>query len=74
VMPDESGYDLLRWLRATLGENRTAVAIALTGLGGNWDRNDALGAGFDENCTKPCELSDLFAVIVRLCGHCGASA
>jgi CheY-like chemotaxis protein len=73
VMPDSSGYGLVRWLRASAGANRAIPAIALTGHASEHDRDEAIAAGFDEHRAKPCELKDLFAVILRLLRRRGAS-
>jgi CheY-like chemotaxis protein len=44
TMPDESGYDLVRWLRTTMGPNRDVVAVASTGRSGVSQRGVSLEA------------------------------
>jgi PAS domain S-box-containing protein len=50
-LPDISGYEVARRLRAAGGERMTL--IALTGYGQAADRRRALEAGFDAHLTKP---------------------
>jgi CheY-like chemotaxis protein len=66
MMLDETGYDLVRWLRTVQGENRELAAIALTGRVTEEDRDEALAAGFDEHCRKPCQPGELLETIERL--------
>lgn len=54
VLPGESGFDLIRRVRALKPEQGGVVrAIALSGRAG--DRDDAMTAGFDAHLTKPIE-------------------
>jgi CheY-like chemotaxis protein len=50
-LPDISGYEVARRLRAAGGGRMTL--IALTGYGQAADRRRALEAGFDAHLTKP---------------------
>ncbi|HYI88144.1 MAG TPA: response regulator, partial [Burkholderiales bacterium] len=53
AMPDMTGYELAREVRARLG---AAVRIvALTGFGLAEDRVRALDAGFDQHLVKPAD-------------------
>lgn len=57
-LPDISGYDVARSLRA-LPEIPAFTMVALTGYGQEKDRQDALAAGFDEHFTKPLDFNKL---------------
>lgn len=69
-MPDESGYDLLRQVRALPAEEggRTPAA-ALTAYARGADRTRALRAGFQLHIPKPVEPSELVAAIANLAGR-----
>lgn len=54
-LPDLSGYDVARQLRADPGLQRTML-VALTGWGTQDDRRRSDEAGFDRHLTKPAEL------------------
>jgi signal transduction histidine kinase/ActR/RegA family two-component response regulator len=67
AMPNDSGYDLLRRLRA---DARTAAApvVAITAYTRPEDRERAMAAGFDAQVTKPVrpkELVELLASLAR---------
>jgi signal transduction histidine kinase len=65
AMPEMSGYDLARELRALPLEPRP-ILVALTGYGQDRDRDAAREAGFDFHLTKPAglkELQHLFAAL-----------
>lgn len=66
-MPNESGYDLLRQVRALPAEEggRTPAA-ALTAYARGADRTRALRAGFQLHIPKPVEPSELIAAIANL--------
>lgn len=66
-MAGESGYDLIRRVRA-LGPNGGGhiPAIALTAYAATRDRRRALLAGFQTHLAKPIEPDDLVAVILSL--------
>ena len=71
-MPNESGYDLLRQVRALPPEEggRTPAA-ALTAYARGADRTRALRAGFQLHIPKPVEPSELIAAIVNLAARNG---
>jgi len=60
-LPDGSGLDLMRHLRAQF----PGRAIALTGYGMESDIKDALEAGFTTHLTKPIKLERLKDAIAR---------
>ena len=69
-MVGESGYNLIRKIRALGPENGGHVpAIALTAYAGAIDRRRALLAGFQTHLAKPVEPNDLIAVILSLTFH-----
>ncbi|GGX73461.1 response regulator [Massilia dura] len=57
-LPDMTGYELARRLRATPGGTGMTL-IATTGWGQQKDRELAIDAGFDHHLTKPIELDVL---------------
>jgi PAS domain S-box-containing protein len=63
-LPDASGYDLLRTLRAKYG--LSAVGIAMSGFGMDEDIRRSREAGFDEHLVKPVDLATLDAAIRRV--------
>lgn len=66
-MPQESGYDLIRQLRALPRERGgTTPAIAFTGYSRPEDRERALGAGYQDVVPKPVDLERLLRSIARL--------
>jgi CheY-like chemotaxis protein len=68
-MPQESGYELIRKLRA-LPRHRggNTPAIAFTGYSRAEDRERALGAGYQDVVPKPVDLHRLLESIARLSG------
>jgi DNA-binding response OmpR family regulator len=61
AMPDMSGYDLAREIRASMG---SAVRIvALSGFGLPEDRLRALEAGFDQHMVKPADAAFLKSLL-----------
>jgi PAS domain S-box-containing protein len=64
-LPDMSGYDVARQIRAHLGLPVQPVLIALTGWGQDDDRRRAVDAGFDEHLTKPADPAALSALLDR---------
>lgn len=71
-MADMDGYMLLQQVRALPPERGGQVlAIALTAYAGEWDRKQALQAGFEEHLAKPIDPEILVSVIARLCGRNG---
>lgn len=63
-LPDGSGQDLIRELRA----RRPIPAIALSGYGMEQDVAASRAAGFDEHVTKPATITALDAALGRLLG------
>ncbi len=57
-LPDMSGHDVIRAIRAT-GSGRRVFAVALTGYAQPEDREAALAAGFDAHLPKPPQMEDL---------------
>ncbi len=68
-LPDGSGMDLLRELRA---RGAALPAIALTGYGQEEDVQRTRAAGFAAHLTKPIDLDELERAIARACGAPGA--
>jgi len=61
ALPDGSGMDLMRQLRAI----STIPGIAISGFGNNGDIERSLQAGFSDHLIKPIKLDDLEAAIER---------
>lgn len=61
-LPDGSGYDLMRYLRAEYGIR----GIALSGRGLPEDFDASEKAGFDAHLVKPVMLPDVTAAIARV--------
>ena len=65
-MPDMDGYMLMRKVRALPPEQGGQIpAIALTAYAGDFDRKQALAAGFQCHVTKPVEPNELVRAIVN---------
>jgi signal transduction histidine kinase/ActR/RegA family two-component response regulator len=62
-LPDMSGYDVARRIRAEL--DGAITLVALTGYGQPEDRQRALAAGFDVHLVKPIALDRLEEIIAR---------
>jgi two-component system CheB/CheR fusion protein len=62
-LPDGSGHDLLRQLRAV----RRIPAIALSGLDRAASKSGATDGGFDEYLYKPVAIDNLVAAVRRVC-------
>jgi signal transduction histidine kinase/ActR/RegA family two-component response regulator len=69
-LPEESGYSLIRSIRA-LGPERggNVPAIALTGYARLANRIEAISAGYDLHVAKPVEPSDLVLMVASLAGR-----
>jgi CheY-like chemotaxis protein len=66
-MPEQSGYDLLRQLRALPSERGGGTpAVALTAHATTHDRVKVLRAGFQTHLSKPVEPSELANVVASL--------
>jgi len=60
-LPDISGYEVARELRASL--DTVPTLIALSGWGQAQDKERALASGFDHHLTKPAALATLTAIL-----------
>ena len=67
-LPDGSGLDLMRQLRA----ERPVRGIALSGFGSETDVRRSKEAGFDEHLTKPVAIQTLTSTIESLAARGGA--
>ncbi len=66
-MPGESGYDLLRRVRALpLDRGGRVPALAFTAYSSSQDRLDSLDAGFQAHLAKPTDPARLVAMITAL--------
>jgi PAS domain S-box-containing protein len=63
-LPEMSGYEVARSLRAT-AEGKALVLAAMTGYGQPEDRRRSLDAGFDQHLTKPVDLAALEELLQR---------
>lgn len=63
-LPDISGYEVAKRLRAQFGYEISLVA--LTGYGQDEDREKATQAGFDDHLVKPVSIVDVERALVRL--------
>jgi PAS domain S-box-containing protein len=63
-MPDLSGYEVAEELRRE-SWGADICLVALTGWGGEIDRQRAMGAGFDRHLTKPIDPGALDALLAR---------
>ncbi len=57
-LPDQSGFDVARGLRAVEGM-AGATLVALTGWGAQQDRQRSSDAGFDAHLTKPADFASV---------------
>ncbi len=64
-LPDMSGYDLARQIRAR-DWGRNMILIAATGWGQDSDKQTAMDAGFDAHLTKPVDFTELQQTINQL--------
>jgi CheY-like chemotaxis protein len=62
-LPDRSGLDLIRMLRA---RGATVPAIALSGYGQEKDREQSRAAGFQMHLVKPIDGDQLIEAIARV--------
>ena len=61
-LPDISGYDVARTLRARAG-GRSLYLAAVTGWGQPQDRVKALAAGFDQHVLKPTDTAKILQIL-----------
>jgi CheY-like chemotaxis protein len=71
-MPQMTGYEVARVLRDRYGSARPAL-IAVTGLAGEEDRQQARAAGFEHHVAKPYDPAALLGLIGQLSGRPGRS-
>ena len=64
-MPEESGYDFVRSVRALPSEKASLPAIALSGLAYAEAPQEATVAGFQDYVPKPVRASELVEAIVE---------
>jgi len=62
-LPDMSGYDVARALRAR-DDGGTFYLAAITGYGTAEDRRRAFAAGFDRHLLKPAKSSEIAALLI----------
>ncbi|MBW4606854.1 MAG: PAS domain S-box protein [Hassallia sp. WJT32-NPBG1] len=66
-MPEMDGYMLIRQVRNWLPEQGGQIpAIALTAYAGEYDRQQAISAGFQIHVPKPAEPAQLVAAVTKL--------
>ena len=65
-LPTESGYDLIRKVRALPSESSKIPAVALTAFASEKDREHALSAGFQMHLAKPVDPNELIRAIRSL--------
>ena len=62
-LPDLSGYEVARRLRADARLQPQPLLIALTGWGDDSAREQARAAGFDHHLTKPADFAELVRLV-----------
>src|SRR5204862_286326 len=72
-LPIESGYELIRKVRALSSEASQVPAVALTAFATEKDRRLALTAGYQIHLAKPVEPNILVEAIQRLANSDGDS-
>jgi len=66
AMPGMDGYEVLRSIRSSSAANgHRSIAIALTALASDSDRQAVLAAGFDDHLVKPFNFPDLLRAVSR---------
>jgi CheY-like chemotaxis protein len=66
AMPGMDGYEVLRTIRrAASADGKSSLAIALTALASETDRQAVLAAGFDDHIVKPFDFSALLRAVSR---------
>ncbi|WP_404790102.1 ATP-binding protein [Altericista sp. CCNU0014] len=67
-LPEINGYELIRQIRSrSVEEGGTVLAIALTSYAGDYDRKQAISAGFQQHLSKPIQPEQLVNTIFELC-------
>jgi CheY-like chemotaxis protein len=64
-MPEMTGIEVLRRLRAAEGPNRAVPVVALTADVTSGGRERYLEIGFTEHASKPIQIEELMQAIVR---------
>jgi PAS domain S-box-containing protein len=64
AMPENDGYQLLRWVRALGGPYASLPAVAVTAHPGPTTQQQVLTSGFDGYVPKPFEPEDLVGTVV----------
>jgi CheY-like chemotaxis protein len=74
-MPDEDGYELIKWVREMEEERGEHVipALALTAYTKASDRVRALAAGYQVHLAKPIEPAELALAVANLAGRINVS-
>jgi CheY-like chemotaxis protein len=72
-LPDISGYEVARTLRARPG-GRSLYLAAVTGWGQPEDRARALAAGFDQHVLKPTDAAKIKGILQLAAERASASA
>jgi len=67
-MPGMNGYEVAGAVRAT-PELQDLVLVALTGWGGELDRERSSAAGFDAHLTKPAGMDEIHRLIAAIMGN-----
>jgi CheY-like chemotaxis protein len=62
-LPDLSGYEVARRIRADQRFQPQPLLIALTGWGDESAREQARAAGFDHHLTKPADFAELVRLV-----------
>jgi signal transduction histidine kinase/ActR/RegA family two-component response regulator len=62
-LPDLTGYEVARRLRASANAPKALLLVALTGWGMEEDRRQAHSAGFDVHLVKPVDLAKINEVL-----------
>lgn len=65
-MPDEDGFDLIRWVRDAGHTAEQFPAVALTAFANKGHEHSALLGGFQIHVPKPVDPDDLIAVVAEL--------
>jgi CheY-like chemotaxis protein len=65
AMPGMDGYEVLRNIHRLSSDGSHSVAIALTALASDSDRQAVLAAGFDAHIVKPFTFPDLLRAVSR---------
>lgn len=65
-LPEMNGYAIARALRGRADLPEGLALVALTGWGGQSDKEKAADAGFDVHLTKPVDGASLRAALVNL--------